>query len=364
VGSFDVGAMTLQTGALDAPAVEATNFSVLRLRRDVFSRGSIGALFTRRSVSRVAAGSNETYGLDANLSFRTDFFVSGYWAETRTSGLTADDESYRGNFSYNGDLVGASLAHLRVGQNFNPEVGFLRRRAFRETVASARFSPRPESDLVRRLSFQLGVDYIESDSSGVVESKENEASAQLELLSSDALGVTIADNFELLDANFRIADGVILPPGRYSFRDVTAALTIGTQRRYSGNLSVQHGAFYNGDKTTAALRGGRINVNPHLSFEPTLSFNWVGLPRGSFRSDLAVARINYAFTPLMFFSGLVQYNSGNDSFSANLRLRWEYRPGSDLFLVYTEARDTDVLDRFSVLENRGFTVKLTYLLQP
>ena len=363
LGAFDVGALSMRTAQYEPLGVEATNFNVLRLRRDVLSRGSIGALFTQRSQSRVADGSNETYGLDANLSFRSDFFVSGYYAETRTPGLTTDDESYRGTFSYNGDLFGGSLAHLRVGDNFNPEVGFLRRRAFRESTASARFSPRPESDLIRRLNFQVETDYIESSNTGQVETREHQASAQLELVSSDAVDVTFTDTYEFLDSNFRIADGVILPPGRYSFRDMTAGVSIGTQRRYSGTLSFQRGGFYSGDKTTVALRGGRINVNPRLSLEPTLSFNWVDLPQGSFRNDLAVTRVNYAFTPWMFFGGLVQYNSGSNSLSTNLRLRWEYRPGSELFIVYSDARNTDVLDRFSELSNRGLTIKLNYLMR-
>ena len=36
-----------------------------------------------------------------------------------------------------------------------------------------------------------------------------------------------------------------------------------------------------------------------------------------------VSFFNYAFNPRMFFSGLVQYNSSNDRWSNNLRLRWE-----------------------------------------
>ena len=106
-----------------------------------------------------------------------------------------------------------------------------------------------------------------------------------------------------------------------------------------------------------------MNVNERLSLEPTLSLNWVNLPEGSFRSDLVVTRINYAFSPRMFLGGLVQYNSGNDSFSTNLRLRWEYQPGSELFIVYTEARTTDVFDRSSELSNRGLTVKVNYLMR-
>lgn len=139
---------------------------------------------------------------------------------------------------------------------------------------------------------------------------------------------------------------------------------LGLQRWYSGNLSVQRGRFFTGDKTTVGLQGGRLNLSSRLSLEPTLSFNWVDLPEGSFRNDLAVTRVNYAFTPRMFFGGLVQYSSGSNSFSTNLRLRWEYRPGSELFIVYTESRDTDILDGFSELENRGLTVKINYLLQP
>ena len=65
----------------------------------------------------------------------------------------------------------------------------------------------------------------------------------------------------------------------------------------------------------------------------------------------------------MFFSGLVQYNSSNDSFSANARLRWEYSPGSEIFLVYTEERDTYDFKRFPVLSNRGLVFKMTKLLR-
>ena len=35
----------------------------------------------------------------------------------------------------------------------------------------------------------------------------------------------------------------------------------------------------------------------------------------------------------------MQYNSADRSFSSNLRLRWEYSPGSELFVVYTDDRD-------------------------
>ena len=364
VGSFDVGALSIQTGEKEGLGIESTNFTVLRLRRDVFRRSSIGALFTGRSASTVADGSNQTFGLDASFSFFQDLYLTGYYAETRTRGLSEDDQSYLGSFNYISDLWGATLEHLRVGENFNPEVGFLRRRGFQETLASARFSPRPASiEAIRRLTFQASLDYLEHAKERFVESREGQAQFQIEFESSDVFDLTYSDRYEFLDEDFPVGGGVTIPPGRYAFQDVEVGFGFGLQRQFSGTLAVQRGSFYGGDKTTVALRGGRVSVSEHLSLEQTVSFNWVDLPQGSFRTDLAVARINYAFTPRMFLGGLVQYNSGNDSFSTNLRLRWEYRPGSELFIVYTEARDTDVFDRFSELSNRGLTVKFNYLLR-
>ncbi len=87
------------------------------------------------------------------------------------------------------------------------------------------------------------------------------------------------------------------------------------------------------------------------------------MPLGDATQHVAVTRVNYSFSPRMFLSGLVQYNSGSDTFSTNLRLRWEFAPSSELFLVYTEDRDTDVLDRWSDLSNRGLVLKVNRLLR-
>ena len=242
VGAFDVGVASIETDADEVLDAESTNFTVLRVRRDVFARGSIGMLFANRSRSVVADGSNQTYGVDGNVSI-DDIFLSGYYAETRTQGLTDDDHSYRASFSYNGDLWRGSIDHLRVGDNFSPEVGFLRRWDFRQTAASLQFSPRPESDLIRRLSFRGGIDYLENGTSGFVESRELRGSAEVEFESSDGLNVSVTDRYEFLSEPFRISGsgGVEVEPGRYSFREVGVGLTFGQQRWYSGNLSFQRG---------------------------------------------------------------------------------------------------------------------------
>ncbi len=142
-GAFSIGALNIQTDDTPGASAVATNFTVVRVKRDILRRSRIGGIFTGRSVSTVGPGSNEVYGLDAAFSFYENVNFNGYYARTRTPGLEGDNASYQAAFNYNGDLYGFQVDHLLVGDHFNPEVGFLRRDDFRRTFTSAHYSPRP-----------------------------------------------------------------------------------------------------------------------------------------------------------------------------------------------------------------------------
>ena len=90
--------------------------------------------------------------------------------------------------------------------------------------------------------------------------------------------------------------------------------------------------------------------------------NWIDLSAGSFTTHLVGSRVTYTVTPKMFASALLQYNSSVNTVAANVRLRWEYRPGSELFIVYNEQRDTRAA-RFPDLANRAFIVKVNRLFR-
>ena len=199
----------------------------------------------------------------------------------------------------------------------------------------------------------------------VLETRLNQVRFDTQFESSDQLSVTVNDNYELLLSSFSPAPDVRLPVGGYDFTDVEVAYAIGEQRRVNGQLSVQRGGYFNGDITAFAFRQGRVAVLPQLSIEPSISVNWIDTPGGSFRTDLLVTRLNYAFNPRMFFSGLIQYNSANDTVSNNLRFRWEYSPGSELFVVYTEDHTTTPLrpNRVTDLRNRGLVIKFNRLFR-
>jgi hypothetical protein len=273
------------------------------------------------------------------------------------------DASYRGRFSYNGDVWGGTADHVVVGNDFNPEIGFVPRRDFRQTSLSGRFSPRPASIAwIRQLTFQADLGYIENEQAGYVESRNWGGQFRIQLENNDQFNVTYTKNFESLVEDAQIS-GATIPAGDYSFPDVRLSYTLGPQRPFSGNLSLRKGDYYGGDLTSVGMSRGRIEVTPSLSIEPSISFNWIDLPQGQFNQHVAVTQAIYTLSPRAFVSGLVQYNSRSDTFSGNFRFRWEWAPGSELFLVYTEDRNTDVLDRWSELRNRGFVIKVNRLLR-
>ena len=67
----------------------------------------------------------------------------------------------------------------------------------------------------------------------------------------------------------------------------------------------------------------------------------------------------------MFASALLQYSSADRTFSSNVRFRWEYRPGSEFFVVWTDEQNTNPLDPRANFElrNRAFVVKMTRLFR-
>ncbi len=366
VGAFDVGALNIQTDDSLVSDARSTNFTVLRIKQDILRRSTVGGIFTNRSVSLAGDGSNQAYGLDGRFAFYDDVNLQGYVARTRTIGREGRDASYSGQFSYTGDRYGLHAGHLVIEDNFLPEIGFVRRDNMRQSSVSARFSPRPAAiDWVRRFSLSGSLDYIQMADTRLLETRTQDASFEVQFENSDRLRASATDRYEFLSDAFSIAPGVTLPVGGYGFRDAGVSYSFGQQRPVSGTVSMRLGRFWSGESKSLRLSRGRVEVTPQFSVEPSVSLNWVDLPQGRFATHVGRVRMNYTVNPRMFFSGLLQYNSSADIFSTNVRLRWEYSPGSELFVVYTEDRETDLLmpDRWSGLRNRGFVVKLNRLLR-
>ena len=374
LGPWAVGMMNIQTGDESLSKTAATNFSVLRLKRDFLRRSAIGVMATNRSVSATGVGSNQSYGIDGSFRLSDALNMGTYWARTASTGVQSDDQSYQGRLDYSADRYGARAEFLSVGRNFRPDVGFTRRTDFRRSFAELRFSPRPSRmKSVRKFTWSGSGEYIENGA-GSVDTRVWRGHFGTEFESSDQISVDVVSHYEALRQAFTPAGSPVpIAVGGYAFNDAVASYTFGAQRRVSGTVSAQVGDYYNGTIRSltigpGAMSPGRVSVLTQLSVEPTFAVTRIELPNATFTTKLARARVDYAFTPLMFASGLFQYSSADRALSTNLRFRWEYAPGSELFLVYTDERDrTD--ERFATpslvrgLKNRAIVVKINRLLR-
>ena len=362
IGRYSLGLLNIQAGDEPVSKTRATNFSVARLKRDLLRRSSVGLMLTRRSVGQSGAGNNEAYGVDGTFAFFDNLSINTYWAQTRTDGLTGENTSYRAALDYAGDRYGVQLERLAVGNDFNPEVGFVRREDIRKNFGQFRFSPRPRSSrTIRRLLWTGSIAYIE-DGAGRLDTRRQDGEFAIEFHNSDRFEVGVSNTYEFLSKPFPIASDVAVSPGSYDFLTARTGFTFGQTRKMSGIISVEYGTLYSGHRTSLSISRGRVSLAPQLSIEPRISADWVDLEEGSFTSWIMGSRVTYTMTPRMFVGGLVQYRSDSHVVTANVRLRWEYRPGSELFVVYNDERDT-LSPGFSDVKNRSFIVKINRLFR-
>jgi hypothetical protein len=362
VGKYQIGALNIETADKAEAGAVATNFTAVRLKRDFLRRSTIGIIATRRDPTGSGHGRNLEFGADVNLGFYKTISINAYYARSDTLDRRGGEASYLGRFEYAGDRYGLTGEHLLIEPDFNPELGFVRRVDFRKTEVQARFSPRPtNSRRVRKYSYTAGYNHVTNAAATSVQDRTIEGIFNIDFNNGDAFNVDYTHTYERLPARFVINPGTTVAAGVYTYDNVNLRYTIGQQRPVSGRLSAARGALYDGTKTEAGYTG-RIAVRPQFAVEPAIALNWVRLPVGDFEAPVISTRIIFTPNTRTALTSLVQYNGSSHLLSSSIRLRWEYRPGSEIFLVYSDGRDTTTTG-YPGLLNRSVALKATRLLR-
>ena len=362
-GRFNVGALHIGTRKTPEARAEATQYSLFRLKRDILRKSNVGAIVTHRTHQQGRPErSNTAYGVDAAFNFYDNLFLNTYWSETQTTGVKGDNRSYRAQLDYAADRYGLQVERLHIGTNYIPDVGFVRRPDQRKNYLLGRFSPRLLGNPTFRKLSLVGTFSHVKNGRGRLDTRDGDVAFTADLQSSDKFTVGAHDYYEFVPAPFRAAGVVTVPVGVYRARTARGSYVFGPQRNISGTVSVEGGTFYGGTRLTTTINGARARILTPLAVEPNISINRLRLPGGNSTVKLIGGRITYTLTPLSFVSTLVQYNSSTRSFNINARLRWEYVPGSELFVVLNEQRDT-LGTGYPGLLNRSFIVKVNRLVR-
>ncbi len=362
VGAYQLGLMNIQTGEASGVDASATNYSAVRVKRDVFARSSVGLIATHRNVNAAETGTNSLVGMDGVFNPTEHVNVNAFYMATRDTEreLSHRAASYMGQFRYDTDLIDVTAERMYLGEDFNPEMGFARRRDFTKTGGSFQLAPRPRGiDRIRQFEFKVEANnYDRLD--GELETREYKFDARAIFESSDRIFLDHTITEERLQEGFDLSEDVAVLAGNYRFARTGVRFRMGSHRRVSGFLRYEWGDFFGGTRREVSYMG-RAAAGNRLILEPNVSLNWITVPAGDVRATVTYLRTTFTVSPRSFVGALVQYNSAAELFSANVRFRWEYSPGSDLFVVFSSSRDGD--DALSGLTDRTLVVKFTRLFR-
>ena len=345
---------TVEVDFIDTTRVLRTNFTVIRLKRDILSRSSIGLIAVNRDPGS-EADYNRSFGLDADLSLLDAALnIRGFAARSFSPDRQGREDAGHLEIDYRRSAFEGRASYLDVGEDFNPEVGFVPREDIRRFNTSLRYRPLTDTQWIRRYSLGPEFTYL-TDLDNQLQTRDFGFSAFVNLETGDWLGFRFRQRFENLDESFEIHDGIDIPAAEHSFTAYSLNFFSDEGRRLSSRGSVELGDFWTGERFRFNI-DGTIKANSRFSLSADYEFNSVRLPEGDFKTNALSNRFLYTFTTDQFLRGLIQWNSKSEIVGINALCNWRYRPGSDLFLVYSQVWDTDGAGQL----NRALQFKLTY----
>jgi hypothetical protein len=376
IGGWNVGVLNIQADEVEGATGEnigaANNFSALRMQREI-GRSSYGAIFVnRQGTGSLSVGDdyNRAYGLDANIQMTQNQRLSAFVArtdtpESRTTGPRGSDYSARAFYNFTNNLWQISGGFSQVGENFNPEVGFLPRRGYRRPEFRVFFQPQPKRwPWIRRIAPHLTYNSF-YNFDGELETENWHIHAfEIQPRQGGRFGWFADYAKDNPTAPFTVfnRDGrrVTIPAGQYDWLQHAFEYLHNPSARVTGTVRARIGNYYDGD-----FKSVELTSDYRITPKATASLGWtrqhIDLPGGSFVNNLVPIKANYSFTTLTNLSALLQYNGQTGQFSSNVRFAWLNRSGTGLFVVFNDRRDLLSSTALETL-GRSFVVKYTRLI--
>ncbi len=377
LGNFELGLMDVDTrGSGPNPSA---NYAVARVKRSLWAGSYIGVMGIDKRSDNALDPFNQTIGADSRLVFFRDLIVNGFTARTRSPFTSSGQTNVGGSVSYQTNWLEVFGERRKVGPNFNPEVGFVERTDCVCDYADVNFKARPQLSGLRELNFE-GFIFHAPDTRGMLQTQEWQNTFRAEFNNGSYTDDDLVDVYtQRLVEPFNIYKNVSIPVGEYHW--TRHQLTYGSpqDRKLTASFFERFGSYYNGHLNEARIRA-TYRTSERLSFSFAEQWNRFRLgattdpagkvlptASGNFSVVFGSLQANYSFSRFLTLSALLQMDTANErAASANIRLRWNYRPDSDLFVIYTAGQ------RFASLvaanppqfyESR-FTIKFTYSWRP
>ena len=357
---FDLGVMDVKTRSVGLNPYG--NYAVVRVKRPLTPGSFIGFMATDKQSGNPLDPYSRSGGVDAKFVFFRNLNLRGYYAKTWTSGLHGDNTALGGRLTFANNWFNIYAGHGLTEKNFNSEMGFVTRIDDQPTIFQFNFTPRPHVLDIRELDLGALVSH-DPNTSGRLIFKEWTPNIRIQFNSSAEIDSSPYDQvYQFLSQPLNLYKNISIPPGGYRFTAHTLAYTSSGNHRVTFTASESWGGYYTGHLNTAIVTG-QYRPNPHLALSVNDTLNSFRLPQGNFDIELAGVEISYAFNRFVNLTTFVQTDTAqNQAVSANIRLRYTFRPDSDLYVIYNAGNRFQSLAAGNPMEVRQqkFAVKVTY----
>jgi hypothetical protein len=298
------------------------------------------------------------------MGAQRNLVLNAYGLRTRNEGVSGNDASYGFAAEFPNDRIDMQLAYREVQPNFRPALGFVQRTNIRQMRIGASYNPRPRDFLgIQQMFHDVYYTRVERLDTGELESWDLYAAlVDWHFNSGDSLHAFFDYNpaYERLFAPFTIFPGVVLPVDEYRFTRWRINFASAAKRRLVLSGTWTFGEFWSGtaDAVTTSLT---YKIPPQFSFVLTTNQTFAHLPQGNFVARIYTSQVNFATSPFLAFSSLIQYDNLSRNLGWQGRVRWTIEPGSDLFFVVGQGllQDADGGFDFRAQDTR-ISTKLQY----
>jgi hypothetical protein len=358
IGGTNVGGLVTRTRDAQGLAPAASMASA-RIKRNILAESSVGLIATVGDP----LGRTGSWLAGPDLTFQTSHFRgnknlrAGVWALAMDrQGAKGDRTAMGFRVDYPNDLWTLIASTMRVGDGFDPSLGFVPRRAMYYHRLQVTNQPKRDGWL-REMEHESQL-HLFTNLDGHWESYRNQiVPFNWRFASGDRAEINVVPTGERLVQPFAVADNVRIPPGSYHWMRYRMEAGSAAKRTISGQLTWWFGGFYTGT-LNQIIWNGAWHPSPLITVELTGERDIGDLREGRFVTAVSGTRVRFNVSPDMQVSSYWQYDTQTRSLGSNSKLRWTFRAVGDLFVIYNH-NVREITDRWQ-LDSNQVLVKLQY----
>jgi hypothetical protein len=362
--NWRMGAMSMQTEGRGDLGLQSQNYSVLALQRQMFTRSNISAILVNRQGfegNRLNPSDfNRVLGVDYNLA-TADNRLRGkiFYHHLFTPGQQKNNSNAQAVWlNYSSRRLMLEYNHEYIGENYNPEVGFVLRSGVIRTENIASYKWFPAKGKINNHGPAFYMD-LYTDKKFVYTDGYYNYSYQFKFNNSAIFSVNWNEIFTWLLYPFDPSglNRNPLPEGKYYYRNVELTGNTDVRKKLTFSGTAGYGSYFNGTRQNTVVNAA-YRLQPYAIVGLSMNQNLIEMPAPFTDAQLWLVgpRVELSLSKSLFFTTFVQYNTQLDNLNINSRLQWRFRPMSDLFIVVTD----NYLPYGMTVRNRAIVIKINY----